>query len=211
MKIFAIDTSGKIASAAISDDGKLIDSIEKNTNLRHSEAVLPVCTELLERNGLTLGDIDAFAVVTGPGSFTGLRIGIAAAKGFALMLEKPLIGVTALECCAYAEGRDGVICPLIRARQNDYFYGLYRCENGEITQIGENGSDDLEKIKEKTGSDVVYSEKAFGAAEAAVLAYRHMKKGEITDAHSVNPVYLKLSQAERMKLEQNRTESSENK
>ena len=101
MKILAIDTSGKVASVALVEDGKFIDTIEKNTNLSHSQAVLPVCMELLEKNEITLKDIDCFATVVGPGSFTGLRIGIAAAKGFAMMLDKPLVGVSSLECVAY--------------------------------------------------------------------------------------------------------------
>ena len=101
MKILAIDTSGKVASVALVEDGKFIDTIEKNTNLSHSQAVLPVCMELLEKNEITLKDIDCFATVVGPGSFTGLRIGIAAAKGFAISMTERAVNNELIESDLY--------------------------------------------------------------------------------------------------------------
>lgn len=199
MKIFGIDTSGRIASVALCVDGVLKDTIIKNTNLSHSEAVLPICEELLANNGLKLCDIDAFAVVVGPGSFTGLRIGIAAAKGFAYTLEKPLIGISALECSALASGKTGVVCPLIKARENDYFYGLYLCDNNTVKRKAEDSSNNIDSIyKSYDDGSVSFYNGEYGAKEAAVLAYKHLNEGYSTDVHNVNPVYLKLSQAERM-------------
>lgn len=203
MKILAIDTSGKIASVALSCDGKFVDTIEKNTNLSHSQAVLPVCMELLENNKLSLKDIDCFAVVTGPGSFTGLRIGIAAAKGFAMMLKKPLIGISALECVAYENGM-GSQCALIKSRENEYFYGIYTIEESRTTKIEEGFTGNIDELKKRFPDASIKIGEA-RAKEASLLAYHHyMNKTKETDVHSVNPVYLKLSQAERMKLKENK-------
>ncbi|MBR4879922.1 MAG: tRNA (adenosine(37)-N6)-threonylcarbamoyltransferase complex dimerization subunit type 1 TsaB [Clostridia bacterium] len=203
MKILSIDTSGKVASVALVEDGRFIDTIEKNTNLSHSQAVLPVCMELLDRNEVKLKDIDCFASVVGPGSFTGLRIGIAAAKGFAMMLDKPLIGISSLECVAYAGENEGKICSLIRSRENEYFFGVYNISKEKTETIEEGFSDNVPELKEKYPDAVVVEGEA-RAKEAALLAYYHyINKTKDTDVHSVNPMYLKLSQAERMKLQEN--------
>lgn len=203
MKILAIDTSGKVASVALAEDGRFLDTIEKNTNLSHSQAVLPVCMELLEKNGLALKDIDCFATVVGPGSFTGLRIGIAAAKGFAMMLDKPLVGVSSLECVAYESGIDGQVCALIKSREKEYFFGVYEITRERTETLEEGFTDNINALKEKYPQAVVVEGES-RAKNAALLAYYHfINKTRESDVHSVNPVYLKLSQAERMKMQEN--------
>ena len=203
MKILAIDTSGKVASVALAEDGRFLDTIEKNTNLSHSQAVLPVCMELLEKNGLALKDIDCFATVVGPGSFTGLRIGIAAAKGFAMMLDKPLVGVSSLECVAYESGIDGRVCALIKSREKEYFFGVYEITRERTETLEEGFTDNINALKEKYPQAVVVEGES-RAKNAALLAYYHfINKTRESDVHSVNPVYLKLSQAERMKMQEN--------
>lgn len=203
MKIMAIDTSGKVASVALGEDGKFIDTIEKNTNLSHSQAVLPVCVELLERNELRLDDIDCFATVVGPGSFTGLRIGIAAAKGFAMMLDKPLVGVSSLECVAYESENNGQVCALIKSREKEYFFGVYNISRERTETIEEGFSDNIDEIKVKYPEVIVVEGEARAKAAAMLAYYHYINKTKETDVHTVNPVYLKLSQAERMKLQEN--------
>ena len=203
MKILAIDTSGKVASVALVEDGKFIDTIEKNTNLSHSQAVLPVCMELLEKNEITLKDIDCFATVVGPGSFTGLRIGIAAAKGFAMMLDKPLVGVSSLECVAYESGNEGNVCALIRSREKEYFFGVYNIAKNRTETIEEGFSDNVDELKAKYPDAVIVEGEARAKAAAMLAYYHYTNKTKECDVHGVNPVYLKLSQAERMKLQEN--------
>ena len=187
---------------AISQDGVVIDFIEKDTNLNHSQTGMPLCKEILDKNNLTLNDIDGFAVVVGPGSFTGLRIGIAIAKGFAFSLNKPLYGISSLKCVAKAESKEGKICALIKAREDDYFYGLFDGKNQEIFEADAPSSDSKGNIQEKYRDlDVVFSEAPVRANSCAEIAYNCYLNGENGDVHRVSPLYLKLSQAERMKLE----------
>lgn len=131
MKVLAIDAAGKALALAVAEEDKLIASTTLNVGLTHSQRLLPMLAAMLESAALNVQDMDMIAVVNGPGSFTGLRIGIATAKGLAEAAKKPLITVSTLEAEAYAARCMGAyICPLLDARRNEVYTALYS-ETGE--------------------------------------------------------------------------------
>ncbi len=126
MKILALESSGLVASVAIVEDGKMIGEYTTNFKKTHSQTLLPILDELVKTLEVDLNDIDAIAVCAGPGSFTGLRIGSATAKGLGLALKKPLIGIPTVDGIAYnLYGTERVICPLMYARRQQVYTGLY--------------------------------------------------------------------------------------
>lgn len=126
MKIIGLDSSGLVASAAIVEDDVLLAEYTTNYKKTHSQTLLPMLAQLREMIELDLQSVDAIAVASGPGSFTGLRIGAATAKGLGLALDKPLVEVPTLEGLAYnLWGTDRMICPLMDARRNQVYTGLY--------------------------------------------------------------------------------------
>ena len=116
MLILALDTSGRMASCCLYEDGKKRSSCFKDSQLQHSRTILPICEQMLKEQNVSLDDIDAFAACIGPGSFTGIRIGVAIIKGFALAGGKPAAGVSSLEAAAAAVPENGLICSIIKAR-----------------------------------------------------------------------------------------------
>ena len=129
MLILAIDTSGHTASAAL---------LEDSTLRTHSQVMLPLCRQLLDNAGVTLEEIDLFAVADGPGSYTGLRIGISAVKGMAFALGKPCAGISTLEGMAYnLLGTRGTLCCAIHARQQLHYCGIFSSDGREITRLTE--------------------------------------------------------------------------
>ncbi|WP_318709163.1 tRNA (adenosine(37)-N6)-threonylcarbamoyltransferase complex dimerization subunit type 1 TsaB [Candidatus Acetatifactor stercoripullorum] len=126
MKILGLDSSGLVASAAVVEDDVLLAEYTTNYKKTHSQMLLPMLEELKNRIELDLQSLDAIAVASGPGSFTGLRIGAATAKGLGLALHKPLVEVPTLEGLAYTLwGTGRLICPLMDARRNQVYTGLY--------------------------------------------------------------------------------------
>lgn len=126
MKIIGLDSSGLVASAAIMEDGELLAEYSTNYKKTHSQTLLPMLAELKDMIELDLNSVDAIAIAAGPGSFTGLRIGAATAKGLGFALEKPLVEVPTLEGLAYnLWGTEHLICPLMDARRNQVYAGLY--------------------------------------------------------------------------------------
>lgn len=122
MKLLAIESSGLVASAAIVEDDNLIAEYTTNTKLTHSQTLLPMVDEIVKRTGTGLAELDAVAVSAGPGSFTGLRIGAATAKGLCLALDKPLIAVPTLEALKYnLPFFDGTVVPIMDARRNQVY------------------------------------------------------------------------------------------
>ena len=127
MKILAIDSSGLVASVAVTEDDNLIAEYTTNYKKTHSQTLLPMLDEVKKMIELDLNTIDAIAVSAGPGSFTGLRIGSATAKGLGLALNKPLIGVPTVDALAMnLYGTDQIICPLMDARRSQVYTGIYR-------------------------------------------------------------------------------------
>lgn len=136
MKILALDTSGLVASAAILEDDRLIAEYTINNKMTHSQTLMPMINEIAGRTSLDLSTVDAIALAAGPGSFTGLRIGSATAKGLGLVLNKPLIEVPTLAALAYnLYGTEALICPIMDARRGQVYNGLYRFRGGHLITV----------------------------------------------------------------------------
>ncbi|MDR1674583.1 MAG: tRNA (adenosine(37)-N6)-threonylcarbamoyltransferase complex dimerization subunit type 1 TsaB [Oscillospiraceae bacterium] len=134
--ILSVDTSGRFASsAAISGQGKLIAVKSGSPEKQHSQVILSLCIELLKEQGLELKDMNTFAVAAGPGSYTGLRVGIATVKAIAYALKKSCIGVSTLLALAYSVPAEGYICSLIHARQGVSYGALFSSYDGILTRI----------------------------------------------------------------------------
>lgn len=148
MKIIGLDSSGLVASAAIVEDGVLLAEYTTNYKKTHSQTLLPMLAELKDMIELDLNSVDAIAIAAGPGSFTGLRIGAATAKGLGLALDKPLVEVPTLEGLAYnLWGTQHIICPLMDARRNQVYTGLY-----EFVREGQDFR--LQILKEQCAVDI---------------------------------------------------------
>lgn len=133
MKIIGIDSSGLVASVAILEDNKLVAEYTVNNKKTHSQTLLPMLEEIVASSGLDMKEIDAIAIAAGPGSFTGLRIGSATAKGLGLVLKKPIVPVSTLEALAYnLYGTDSLVCPIMDARRNQVYTGIYEFSKKEV-------------------------------------------------------------------------------
>ena len=148
MKLLAIESSAKTASVAVTEDGVLLGEIFQNKGLTHSKTILPMIDLLLSSIGMKMNEIDGIAVSNGPGSFTGLRIGVAAAKGLALAAEIPCVGVSTLEAAAYG-AQDGYIAVLMDARAGQVYHAGFYMENGKLTRVSEDKAVPIEQIREE--------------------------------------------------------------
>lgn len=231
MKILAIDSSGMTASAAIAEEGKLIAEYSVNNKKTHSQTLLPMIDEIFRMAQLDRESIDAVAAAAGPGSFTGLRIGAATAKGIGLALNKPLISVPTLEAMAYnAWGMQGLIVPMMDARREQVYTGIYRFDGEKITavmgqdalsveelmsRLNERGEQAFllgdgttvfrDKIREALRIPYVFAPAHMNqqrAGAVACCAFVYAARGELTAAADFRPDYLRLSQAERVRAEQ---------
>lgn len=230
MKILGLDSSGLVASVAIVEDDNLRGEFTMNYKKTHSQTLLPMLDEVVKMIELDLHTIDAIAVSGGPGSFTGLRIGSATAKGLGLALDKPLIHIPTVDALAYnLYGHKDMICPLMDARRSQTYTGLYQFE-GETMQIIRAqcvvGIDEIITQVNELGRPVVFlgdgvpvfaeyieanCKVAFSfapahvnkqrAAAVAALGELYYKEGKIETAEEHRPDYLRLSQAERERLE----------
>lgn len=226
MKILGIESSGLVASAAVVVDDSLVAEFTVNNKQTHSQTLLPMIDQVVQMSGVALKELDAIAVAAGPGSFTGLRIGAATAKGLGLALDKPLISVPTLEGLAYRmAGVDGLICPLMDARRNQVYTGIYRIKSNQLlTVLPQEAVDirdilkELEQYEEKTvflGDGVPVHremiEKEYSgeyqfaplhlsrqsASAVAALGQIYFQQGKYETAAEHKPVYLRQSQAER--------------
>lgn len=225
MTVLAIDTSSSVAAVAVSRDGVLLGEYTLNNGLTHSQRLLPMVDELLKSLNMTIKDIDAFACSTGPGSFTGLRIGIASVKGFAFAENKPCVSVSGLEAMAYNHiHTDYIICPLMDARAGQVYNATYRRYRGKLKMIIPPRAVEIETVireLSETGKTVLFlgdgvkpnleiiktlGEKAVigefnnnmqRAATIALIAEEKIKKGEIVSGQELEAEYLRKSQAER--------------
>lgn len=137
MKILALDTSTDVASVAVLSEERLICENMVNYQRKHSEKLIPTLNLMMENSGLSYADIDYFAATVGPGSFTGLRIGLATAKGLAQAADKPIIPVSTLEALAYnLLYSKGLICPMLDARREQIYTALFRTDGtGRLTRV----------------------------------------------------------------------------
>ncbi len=132
MTILAIEASGLVASSAIMKDDVIIAEYTTNYKKTHSQTLLPMISEIMEMSGIKAGEIDAIAVSGGPGSFTGLRIGAATAKGIGFVIAKPLVNIPTVDGLAFnVYNQKGIICPLMDARRSQVYSGLYSFESAE--------------------------------------------------------------------------------
>lgn len=226
VKVLAIDTSSMVASAAIMDKEKLVAEYVINHERTHSEQLMPIIEELLENCRISIREIDAVAVASGPGSFTGLRIGAATAKGLAHAHNKKLIGVPTLDGLAFnLPYCQGIICPIMDARRNQVYTALYKWARGSFYKLKPHAAMALSELLEelKTGEEAVVflgdgvpvhreaikdmlGERArFApgnadrqrASSIAALAMEALKRGEGGSGDDFVPFYLRKSQAER--------------
>ena len=229
MLILAFETSAKAGSVALLDEKKLLGESYQNTGLTHSQTLLAMGEDLLKSCGYAPADVTAVAVAAGPGSFTGVRIGVAAAKGFAWAKELPCYGVSTLEAMALGVGAwEGYVCPVMDARRSQVYNALFEVKQGVYTRIAEDRAISLEELGEQLrnlekpiflvgdGSILCYNtllekvptlvcppehrmhQRAAGVALAAKVM---MERGERCDGAALQPNYLRLSQAERERLE----------
>ncbi len=133
MKLIGIDSSGLVASVAIMEDDKLVAEYTINNKKTHSQTLLPMLDEIVKAADLDMKEIDAIAIVAGPGSFTGLRIGSATAKGLGLALKKPIVPVSTVDALAYnMYGTDCLVCPIMDARRNQVYTGIYEFVKADV-------------------------------------------------------------------------------
>lgn len=230
MKILGIDTTGQTASAALVEGDKLIAEFTMNYKLTHSQTILPMIADILERTETDKASIDCIACACGPGSFTGLRIGAATAKGFALALDKPIVAVPTLDALAYnVFETNKFICPIMDARRNQVYTGMYSFENGQLCVIEPQmaiGIDGLAEKLNQCGQPVIFlgdgvpvhREYLDGnlkvlhqyapvhmnrqrAASVGALGMEYYKAGKCETAAEHQPDYLRVSQAERERAE----------
>ena len=227
--ILAFETSAKAASVALMEKGKLLGESYQNTGLTHSQTLLQMAEDLLKTCGKTPADVTAVAVASGPGSFTGVRIGVAAAKGFAWGRELPCYGISTLEAMAESLGvYQGYVCPVMDALRAQGYHALFYVNQGEISRITPDRAIALSELGEELknltepvflvgdGSNLCYNtllkevpdlvlppehrlhQRAVGVA---LLAARQAAEGIAPGGAELIPNYLRLSQAEREKLE----------
>ena len=232
MLLLAFETSAKAASVALMDEGKLLGESYQNTGLTHSQTLMVMAEDLLKQCGKTPADVTAVAVAEGPGSFTGVRIGVAAAKGFAWGAELPCVGVSTLEAMAVSLGLwQGWVCPVMDARRSQVYNALFYVNQGEIERKTPDRAialSDLEgELKEKEGSIFLVGDGSSlthrtlnipnlvlppehrmhqRAVGVALLAREVLLAGESPDGAALTPNYLRLSQAERERIERQQKE-----
>ena len=154
MKILALETSAKAVSAAVVENGKVLCSGYQDTGLTHSRTLMPIVEHILKNTGMTMAQIDAVAVAAGPGSFTGIRIGVSAAKGLAFAIEKPTVSVSVLAAMARNVAfRDGLIICAMDARRNQVYNALFEAKDGVLTRLTEDRSIGLAELTEEVRND----------------------------------------------------------
>lgn len=224
MKILAFDCSGAGICAAVTDDEKLLGEAVLQSEVKHSVTLLPAIETLMSSCGVSMADIDVFAVTAGPGSFTGVRIGVSLLKGLAFGSNKPCISVSSLEALAYnLRGLDGVYVPVMDARRGQFYNALFDgekrlCEDRLIT--AEKLTEELEELGRIAylcgdGSDIAQKLVTYGNLKkaperltcmsgysVAMCALNNYKNGVgmYTDTN-IKPLYLRKSQAEREREE----------
>ena len=150
MLILAFETSAKAGSVALLEDDRLLGESYQNTGLTHSQTIMTMAEDLIAACGYTPQDVQAVAVAAGPGSFTGVRIGVAAAKGYAWGGELPCYGVSTLEAMALQLGAwQGYVLPVMDARRNQVYNALFRAEGGKLTRLTEDRAISLADLQEE--------------------------------------------------------------
>ena len=221
MKILSVDSSAKCASAAVTEDGKTIYESFSDAGLTHSKTLLVMVDDVLKNSGLTLNDIDVFAVNNGPGSFTGIRIGVSLIKGLAFTQNKLCAGVSTLESIAYNFlSEKCTVCTCMDARCNQVYTALFRCADGKVERICDDVAISVDELKEKLlitegriilagdGAEITYpklgnienleiADKAYVYQRASSVGIAAFNNNQFFEASKLVPSYLRLPQAER--------------
>ncbi len=234
MRILAFETSAKAVSVALLQDGKLIGEYMQNSGQTHSRTLMKMAENLLENCDLSSADIHAVACSAGPGSFTGIRIGVSAAKGFAWGLELPCVGVSTLEAMVRGSAVDnGVYCAVMDARRDQVYAAVFRMKDGTLHRLTEDMAvslDELSRILEEIedkkilvgdGAVLCYNKlqdrisdlilmpehlRMQRASGTALAAWQRLSAGEQHDGTVLTPNYLRLSQAERERMNKQKME-----
>lgn len=239
MKILGLDSSGIVASVAVVEDDVLIAEYTVNYKKTHSQTLLPMLDEIVKMTELDLNSVDAIAVAAGPGSFTGLRIGSATAKGLGLALKKPLVAIPTVEGLAYnLYDTQGIICPIMDARRKQVYTGIYCFEDHRLRVLEDQMAVPMEELiskLNKLGQPVTFlgdGVPVFGemirqelavpfafapahvnkqrAAAVAALGLEYYREGKTQTAMEHVPDYLRVSQAERERAEKLKKANGEN-
>ncbi len=225
MKILAVDSSAKSASVAVAENGRLISECFVNNALTHSRTLMPMVENALSQADMSLKDINALCVNVGPGSFTGIRIGVAAVKGLAACDEIPCAGVSTLESIAYNfADEECIVCAAMDARRDQVYTACFAMENVVFRRLTEDRAISIQELQRTLseferniylvgdGAALCYSAMSADitglkllpehmrmqrAAGTALLAWEKVQNGQIIPAGDVQPNYLRLSQAER--------------
>ena len=239
MRILALDSSGLVATVAIVEDDQTIAEYTVNYKKTHSQTLLPMMNEVVRMTGIALEDLDAIVISGGPGSFTGLRIGAATAKGLGFALNKPLVNVPTVDALAFnLYGNEQIICPIMDARRQQVYTGLYTFEGDDfkvlcpqkavgideivaeinamgrpVIFLGDGVPVHKEYIREHSTVPCQFAPAHLNAQRAGALAAlgkRYFEAGRIETADEHIPEYLRLSQAEReLKEKQEREAKAE--
>ncbi len=222
MKILAIDSSAVSASAAIVEDEKIIGRAFLNVGLTHSQTLMPMVDSILKLSGTDVGSIDAFAVTNGPGSFTGVRIGVATIKGLAAAENKPCAGISTLEAMAYNFiDRDCIVCSVMDARCSQVYTAFFKCGNKKVTRLTPDSAKPIAELEKEIknlnnsvifvgdGAEMCYNMlKAVCKAELSCLNLRYQDavgvalaafshNGGFVSPDKLGVEYLRMPQAER--------------
>ena len=227
MKILALETSAKAVSAAVVENGKVLCSGYQDTGLTHSRTLMPIVEHILKNADLTMADMDAIAVAAGPGSFTGIRLGVSAAKGLAFAVAKPAIGVSTLAAMARNVAfADGLVICAMDARRSQIYNAVFEAKDGHLTRLTEDRAIALADLAEEMKADprpkTIVGDGARlcfdflqnanvpgrlapphlvmqNAMSVALEAESLAAEGALTDAQELQPVYLRPAQAERLR------------
>jgi len=220
MKILAMDTSSVNATVAVCDENRILGEYTVSNERAHSQIIMPMLESLLNHCSLTIKDIDVFAVALGPGSFTGLRIGISAMKTLAQSLSKPIIGVSSLdEVASSFFGTDKIVCPIFDARRNEVYNALYSNGNKFVSERVVDFDELLIELSQKqvvfAGDAIIkYRDRILSfnnpnwliapnslsmqrASALASVALRRALNSDFDNLYDLSPIYLRLPQAER--------------
>lgn len=223
MLILAIESSAKAASVALTEDERLIAQYTQCSGLTHSRTLLPMVDDMLKNTEKTIAGVDLIAVAHGPGSFTGIRIGVSTVKGLAWAADKRCVGVSTLEAMAWhGVSAGGLVCPVMDARRSQVYNALFEIKDGRPVRLCADRAVSLDELAEE-----IDGKNAFLTGDGAMLTYEHIKKLGIAcrvapqnlvyqsawgvamaaldktpgTADDLLPVYLRLSQAERERQE----------
>ncbi len=238
MKILAFDSTAKAASCAVLDDGHILAVYNIDNGLTQSELLLPMAEDILKSLGLKFSDIDAYAVSVGPGSFTGVRIGVSLVKGLAFGRDIPCIEVSTIDALAEnLSGLRGILVPCMDARRAQVYNALFSCNGEDRTRLTEDRaislSDLAEELKAYKNEQIYLSGDGYSVAKAALdkfgiiteitpellinenaasvakIAYKKYLSGEYVSDKEISPTYLRLPQAERERREKLKNEIQE--